>query len=815
MSNGLSLETVLENVASAPDSSRAAFAASGLSAVEVLSACLRLTAGERTQLGAMQDVLLQSLFDESVEQLRAGQPMEELLRRLHDVRDGWPELVDVAVDELQAWSVALSLGLPTLDDADFLDQLVGSVEGKPEVNAIRSEDWQVEPDLDVHLIECKVVTRAEWEAACTRLASPPEPKLVIECLTRARRQIGLREEPILTEFQVRTIMSQGAKALKIGSRVLLDLLSEEGMANVYKAWHPQFDRLEVVKSLKLSSSRSRANFAMEARLLSDLAFIDQLPTVYEAAVEDKASYIAMEFIDGHDLRRVVEAQKQLGRRIPFQKAIKWTCELCETLHLAHSHARHVIHRDVKPENIMLANVGGIKLLDLGIASIRSRLDEEESRATPSGLSIGTPRYMPPEQWSAGAHVDRRADIYSLGCCLYYFLTGEDLFNEAALPALEAAHQAGRRPSVDRFRDDIPAGFVEILARMVCPDPAGRFGTAKDAEHALARFLDQEPMSAPSPNEMIANVATAIVGDRAEDPPHTSADILARSVSTGDLTFFGELGLRARVRSHKVAKIAGLEGQRRVLGQDLLVIGSPAVNLVARLVNPVACFRFAITDDAQKLVARFERELEPIKFNRAALQNFLEPTTPEARERIRDLHIMHNQFAKGGFIDPIDYKGLRGERNAHNDFGVVTLGINPFDDSKIVILAAGTGGPGTAAALRLLARPDAFAQHPLGGVFRVEISTEAAWDERYDWLDPKWDTHPYDIADYETSVVALVEQVERSNVKECEGLSRQDAVNMRKLVELLKRRRGQMDELLNAVQENAQIRLETSVVQRAG
>jgi len=281
-----------------------------------------------------------------------------------------------------------------------------------------------------------------------------------------------------------------------------------------------------------------------------------------------------------------------------------------------------------------------------------------------------------------------------------------------------------------------------------------------------------------------DIRTVLVGDRRETPPKTIADVLALPGSTGDLMYLSDLHLPHpyRIRSDKILKLASDESIGNLLASDLLIIGSPAVNFAARAANTHAAFRFIAEPELKAQEREFERQLSKIRFDIDALEEFTREGESHKNEAMRELRNMLQGFAKPGFVDPIDYVGPRGVApKAHNDFGVLTLSLNPWAPGKIAILAAGRSGPGTAAALKLLAA-DNFRQHPLGGVFKVNISTSAPWELRYEHLRPTWDTHPYTLEQYERAIATP-----RAKPRSDPPMTREEVTDVSRLISLLRER----------------------------
>ena len=200
---------------------------------------------------------------------------------------------------------------------------------------------------------------------------------------------------------------------------IIELLGHGGMGAVYKARQKQLDRLVALKILPPEVGQNPAfaeRFMREARSLAKLNH-PEIVTVYDFGhTEDGLYYFLMEFVDGTDLRRIIQAGE-----ITSDQALAIVPKICEALHYAHK--KGIVHRDIKPENILLDAEGNVKIADFGLARL---LDKPTSAytLTQSGQRMGTPHYMAPEQIEHPQEVDHRADIYSLGVVFYEMLTGE-------------------------------------------------------------------------------------------------------------------------------------------------------------------------------------------------------------------------------------------------------------------------------------------------------------------------------------------------------------------------------------------------------
>ena len=211
---------------------------------------------------------------------------------------------------------------------------------------------------------------------------------------------------------------------KIGKYEIIGKIGEGGMGAVYKAKHPTLRRAVILKQLTLKGSRGiTERFKREARLMLDFRH-EHIVQVYDHFKEGNSYYIAMEYIDGTTLDRLI----QIKRHLSSQAAILIFIEICKGLKYAHD--KNVIHRDIKPANILISKKGEVKLTDFGIAT-----SEEDTKLglTRAGMTLGTPAYMAPEQIADSKNVDKRADIYSMGVVLYLMVTGKLPFTANMAP----------------------------------------------------------------------------------------------------------------------------------------------------------------------------------------------------------------------------------------------------------------------------------------------------------------------------------------------------------------------------------------------
>jgi serine/threonine protein kinase len=270
---------------------------------------------------------------------------------------------------------------------------------------------------------------------------------------------------------------------RVGQYDILEKLGKGGMGTVYKARHVElgkFVALKVLPTKDLDEVRVE-RFKNEVRAIGRLDH-PHIVAAHDAGQASGVHFLVMELVDGEDLGRVVDRHRQL--------AVADACEVIRqaAAGLQHAFERGLVHRDIKPGNLMLTRAGRVQVLDLGLA--RSFQDRAAERLTADGMVLGTADYLAPEQWEQSHKADIRADIYSLGCTLYHLLAGSPPFAGRRFGSLLQklrGHVDTPPPPITSARDDIPAGLVAVLDRMLAKDPADRYATPADVADALTPF----------------------------------------------------------------------------------------------------------------------------------------------------------------------------------------------------------------------------------------------------------------------------------------------------------------------------------------
>ncbi len=273
----------------------------------------------------------------------------------------------------------------------------------------------------------------------------------------------------------------------IGRYEVLGRLGEGAMADVYRARDPGIGRVVAIKVLKPEYARNAEigeRFLREARAAGALNH-PHIATVHDVGEAGGSAYLAMELIEGRPLDAVIAAQG----RLPPERVLLLARQLADAL--AYAHRAGVVHRDVKPSNILLSEDGRTaKLLDFGVARLDGfgggDADPADLAKTQVGQLIGTPRYMSPEQ-ALGLPIDGRADLFSLGVVLYEMVTGAVAFPGASLATLAIQIAQDSPAPIDRSTADCPPGLRFVIDKLLCKKPEARFTNGE----ALVAALDRE------------------------------------------------------------------------------------------------------------------------------------------------------------------------------------------------------------------------------------------------------------------------------------------------------------------------------------
>ncbi|MBN2022526.1 MAG: protein kinase [Pirellulales bacterium] len=300
----------------------------------------------------------------------------------------------------------------------------------------------------------------------------------------------------ITGWQTEQLLA-GRTVFFVGNYVLLELLGRGGMGSVYLARHTTMNREVALKVVSKKLGKDPATverFLSEARASASLDH-PNIVRAYDVGKDNDRFFIVMEYVPGHDLQELVDLEGPL----PLEFAVDCIRQAAEGL--AHAHGRNMVHCDVKPSNLLVNDSGVVKILDMGMARLMDERGMEGATGQPDQRVLGTVDFMAPEQALHGPKFDHRADVYSLGCTLFYLLTGRPPFDGGSLTQRILKHQTQPPPDVRQFRPDVPDDLAEICAKMMAKDPDGRYQTAREISRLMADWhpsVSTAPRAVPAP-----------------------------------------------------------------------------------------------------------------------------------------------------------------------------------------------------------------------------------------------------------------------------------------------------------------------------
>ncbi|MEX2560252.1 MAG: protein kinase [Pirellulales bacterium] len=324
-----------------------------------------------------------------------------------------------------------------------------------------------------------LVDRGRLESVISDLERDSGPEAVDSRVVSSR----LTEAGLLTPWQSERLLQGRHKGFFVGKYKLLDHLGTGGMSSVFLAEHVLMRRRVAVKVLpqnRVHDTSYLARFHREARAVAALDH-PNIVRAFDVDNEEDVHYLVMEYVDGRDLKQMVESDGPLD----FATAAETIRQAAEGL--AHAHEAGLIHRDMKPANLLIDSKGTVKVLDLGLARFADEVEASLTNEHDEKM-LGTVDYLAPEQAVNSHMVDARADIYSLGCTLYFALTGLPPFPTGSLAQRVFMHQTQEPPSIYQKRPDAPAELVAIFRRMTAKSPDARYQSAAEVSRALEHWI---------------------------------------------------------------------------------------------------------------------------------------------------------------------------------------------------------------------------------------------------------------------------------------------------------------------------------------
>jgi len=269
----------------------------------------------------------------------------------------------------------------------------------------------------------------------------------------------------------------------IGRYEIVSELGRGGMGVVYKAWEDSLQRFVAIKMLGDQLTHDEIvvqRFLREAKAVADLNH-PNIVQVFTVDTHEGRPYFAMEYVEGESLTELI----QTAKRVDPKRAVKLLKETAAGL--AAAHAKGVVHRDIKPDNIMLTKHGGVKVVDFGVAKI----DDPDSKLTATGMAVGTPNYISPEV-CLGKDVDARSDLFSLGIVFYEMLAGESPFQADSPIAMMTAVVNSEVPDITTLNSAVDEDVRLILGQMLQKNPAKRYQGCQQLVEDLESYIAGQP-----------------------------------------------------------------------------------------------------------------------------------------------------------------------------------------------------------------------------------------------------------------------------------------------------------------------------------
>ncbi len=371
----------------------------------------------------------------------------------------------------------------------------------------------------------------------------------------------------ISAFQASKIIQGKLGDLIVGNYVILDKLGSGGMGSVFKAKHRRMRRISAIKILApelMNSTEGVQRFQREIEVIARLSH-PNVVMAYDAGDCPQGHFLIMEFVDGTDLHQLVARHG----RLPWEEAIGFFRDAAQGL--SYIHKQGLTHRDIKPANLLKSHGGGIKISDLGLVRLHGieEMSEPGSQSTsPLTMGIcGTFDYMAPEQAEDTGIADHRADIYSLGCTLWYLLSGQHLYPERNLVLKIKAHATKSIPKIGPYSPDLGPPLEDWWGRMVAKRPEHRHETLDAALQDLDNILG----TTPSPSNRVLGLSIPI-------PPHPSQPE-AQTVFGG--TFAAD--------TQEILLVDPSEFQRTITSKMLGELGYKKIHFAENMAMGLECF----------------------------------------------------------------------------------------------------------------------------------------------------------------------------------------------------------------------------------
>ena len=365
----------------------------------------------------------------------------------------------------------------------------------------------------------------------SRLVDSAALQLALEAI-RARYDGVLPEDPVelckeiehaglVTRWQCEKFLQGKYKGFFLGKHKLLGHLGSGGMSSVYLAEHLLMKHKRAIKVLpksKLGNNSYLERFQREAKAIASLNH-PNIVRAFDIDNEKDTHYLVMEYVEGADMQSLVRKHGPL----PYAVAADYMAQAARGLH--HAHEAGLIHRDVKPANLLVNKEGVVKVLDLGLALFSAETDPSLTMEYNDKV-LGTADYLPPEQALNSHNIDSRADMYGLGCTLYFLLTGHPPFPDGSIPSRIIKHQNSMPPDIRKDRPDCPGELDGICVKMMQKEPKYRYVNCLQVAEVLEAWLvkhRRELIDNPSRDDGANLTVTELMSDQHKKKSNQNID----------------------------------------------------------------------------------------------------------------------------------------------------------------------------------------------------------------------------------------------------------------------------------------------------
>lgn len=417
----------------------------------------------------------------------------------------------------------------------------------------------------------------------------------------------------LTRYQANVLLEGRDQPLILDRYLILDEIGAGGMGVVYKALHQKMDRIVALKILPMDAVDTPDKVKRFQREVEAVAKLEHpnIVTAHDAHTSKGIHYLVMSYVDGSDLSDIVRKEGVLS----IQQAVN--CVTQAARGLVHAHNMGIIHRDIKPGNLLLDKQGAVHVLDLGLARIDDmglKADKEASDdLTHPGMVMGTIAYLAPEQALDTHGADARSDIYSLGCTLFYLLTGAAPYPRETVMKTLLAHREDMIPDLSSKRVEVPNELNAIFQKMVAKNPDERFQNMGEVITALETLeipdeleVHQMPQVAPTfqDTDKFQETSIEIISTPAQTRRKTSAKSNSPLIAGGILAF--------------VILLAGL----------IISLQTPAGTLILEMEQPELAGGIVTIDGNEKVTIKTGKDDEKIEIKPDAQKHVLVVTHPD-------------------------------------------------------------------------------------------------------------------------------------------------------------------------------------------